>query len=937
MRKRVNFKLPRFVSQETGQALVLVLIFVLMGSLTLLPVLAHISTALKSGVIYENKTNELYAADAGIEDSMWRIKYDFMGPSYDPYDFSTVWSYQTDPVNGLTADVTIQNVWLPSNVDPPTPALARTIIESEKLVITGSCANPGLPYHIKVEFTPAASDNLTVKSLGIWLPQGFTYEGPSNLEEDFFDDYYPDSVDVTTVPGGTTVVWSYNPSYPLYTSFPGVDPEDLTMTAEITFTYTPPADNPDELPVAIAWITTDGVADVPISWDTDSRIYKVTSSAGNTHIEAYSTKCELRKLGDAIAGDYVAIGNSLMLDNSWPYDKRDTLLSSSDTTVSSIPADADVISAILYWSGFRHATSVFSDACSNFDNWDKDSRGETQVRVPTGDGDTSGTWNTAPRWDDIDETTPNDTDYMTGVSTSGGSAYQLFTFSSFTIPAGSPITDLTVYVRARDAASGNSNNIRPSIKVNGTLYNTTATSIDPGASFTTYSYSFTTNPNTGSAWTVDDINGTGANPLQQFGVYSTDLDPDIDISMVYAEVNVSCWTISSGQFQGQGSSNATTAQRTLTLKNSFDLSSYTPGEIAVYWDQDESGTLEFDDTLYFAFSGDGGSTWSSNIEVFNDDNPDSPFSYIVPDEYVTSNFKIRFYFNFDDSAEYVEIDNIKFLNLPSDTSITFKINDQQVYLDANGDPQAGAQPLTASYSAALVNTAGTSSAGFSYACHRDVSKLVKTYPIVPGEEHHTGNAKYTVGDVYADTGEYVSYAGWSLIIIYGSPETAGHYLYLRDVFAFNPGSTNLDFDNDGQPGGDITGFVIPEPIKDKYGVITETNAARITCFVGEGDVNYTGDTLKITGQQSASSKYLSNSASPSNNIWNSDSPDMSYPGVDVDTFVVLWSDGILTPDDTILHLDMDSGTDAWNLIYVILSVRSETVTRGTAHYVISSY
>src|SRR4030043_803780 len=173
MRKRVKFKLSRFVSQETGQALCLVLIFVLMGSLTVLPVLAHISTALKTGVVYENKTNELYAADAGIEDSMWRVKYDFMGPSYDPYDFSTVWSYQTDPVNGLTADVTIQNVWLPSNVEPPAPALGRAIIESEKLVITGSCAVPGQPYYISVDFTPAHGDNLTVKSLGIWLPQGF--------------------------------------------------------------------------------------------------------------------------------------------------------------------------------------------------------------------------------------------------------------------------------------------------------------------------------------------------------------------------------------------------------------------------------------------------------------------------------------------------------------------------------------------------------------------------------------------------------------------------------------------------------------------------------------------------------------------------------------------------------------------------------------------
>jgi hypothetical protein len=61
---------------------------------------------------------------------------------------------------------------------------------------------------------------------------------------------------------------------------------------------------------------------------------------------------------------------------------------------------------------------------------------------------------------------------------------------------------------------------------------------------------------------------------------------------------------------------------------------------------------------------------------------------------------------------------------------------------------------------------------------------------------------------------------------------------------------------------------------------------------------------------------------------------MSYPGIDVDTFYVLWDDGILTPKDTSLHLDMNSGTDAWNLVYFIMSVRSETVTAGTGHYII---
>jgi hypothetical protein len=247
----------------------------------------------------------------------------------------------------------------------------------------------------------------------------------------------------------------------------------------------------------------------------------------------------------------------------------------------------------------------------------------------------------------------------------------------------------------------------------------------------------------------------------------------------------------------------------------------------------------------------------------------------------------------------------------------------------------GTDYIDASYSASLPAIAGSTSPGYFFACYKDVSKLIKKYPVVPGEQHHTGNAEYTIGGVSSEIGQQVSYAGWSLIIIYGSPDTAGHYLYLRDirdVFAFEPGYLDLDFDGDGNPGGTISNFVIPDPIKDKYGTIIETVAAKITCFVGEGDAAITGDQLMIKGQQSGASEYLYNNASPVDNVWNSESPGMSNPGIDVDTFEVLWSDGILTPADTKLELHMTSANDAWNLIFVILSVRSETVTSGTGHY-----
>jgi hypothetical protein len=60
--------------REGGQALIiLVLILLLIGSLILPPILGFVSTGLRAGQLIEQNTDELYAADAGVEDAIWKI------------------------------------------------------------------------------------------------------------------------------------------------------------------------------------------------------------------------------------------------------------------------------------------------------------------------------------------------------------------------------------------------------------------------------------------------------------------------------------------------------------------------------------------------------------------------------------------------------------------------------------------------------------------------------------------------------------------------------------------------------------------------------------------------------------------------------------------------------------------------------------------------
>jgi len=1131
MKKIKRFLHARLSSGEAGQALILVLMFLAMGSLTLVPTLSHISTALKTGEVYEQNTNELYTADAGIEDSLWRIKYDYMGADYDAYDFVSSFPYQTDDLNGMTANFTIQNVWFPTDfnlADPDdpdymSPADVREMMEAEKLVVSGS-ALPGNPYRIMVDFNPGAGDNLTIKSFGVWLPKGFTYAGACSLDDGnpfTHPAWEPDDVTAAEAPGGSTVLWSYDPDYPYLADFDGFYNE-VDMTVTFTFNYT--AVTVDTYPAAIAWVTAEmhdqygnpksplnDPANVPVSWDVDTSYFKMVSAAGDTSVEAYSSKNALRQMGDAMAGDYAAIGNALLTDDDGDH-VRDDWHTPSSFTLDSIPESADAVYAYLYWSGWREEddiTNVFSDGCSDFDEWVRNlDGGLTQTTVPIAEGINSGTWSASPYWSKVDETTPDDGDYITGTGTaqsqtsvptgdgyssgswtyypSGwpwnyyslvnettpndsdyitgttdtGNNYRLFNFSAFSVPAGASIDGLTIYFRARDVSGTNpNNNLSAYLRVDGNNYQASE-SVDPTTTFTTYQYTFTTNPRNGNPWTREDINGSGSDPLQQFGIYSTDFNPDIRVSMVYARVDYSgggyrlfdfqdftvpdnsevesltvyfrardasgpdinnlCasiyvhntrydastsvdpttswatysytfdenpetgnpwtwqeinggssipllqfgvrstdlnpgiqvsmvyatatyyesrWSVYNNEFRGQGSTSAGPETKVLTLKDSLDLS--LTGIYNISWEQDEGGNLSPEDIFSYAFSGDGGTTWSPYYEAFHGNDPASSFSCSVPDEYATADFKMRLYFNFNAASEYVYVDNIEITYLPVDTDVVFKINDQQVYFDGDNQPAIGLQKITADRSYAMRNYSsgwgGPEPWGFSYACVRDVSALVKAFPIVPGEEHHTGNAKYTVGDVTADNEGEIAFAGWSLIVVYASPESAGHYIYIRDVNFYShttQDTTPLDFDADGAPGGLITGFKIPDPITDQYGVITESVAAKLTCFIVEGDSWYTSDTLEITGQQSGTSKYLSNTGSPWNNLWNNASYPGGYTGQDIDSFEVTWADGILTPGDNNLQVDLVSDVDAWNLVYFIISIRSETVTSGTSHYTI---
>lgn len=141
---------------------------------------------------------------------------------------------------------------------------------------------------------------------------------------------------------------------------------------------------------------------------------------------------------------------------------------------------------------------------------------------PTGDG-TYKQWLIYPttpttHYDKVDEATPNDgTDYLDSGFDDGAAhdVYDTFLKPSSGIPAGSTINSVTVYSNGLvvPTAAGVKVVWNEALLVGGTLYKGASHNY---TSWTTTSTTWTTNPKTGAAWTLSDVENL------EFGVYGAD-------------------------------------------------------------------------------------------------------------------------------------------------------------------------------------------------------------------------------------------------------------------------------------------------------------------------------------------------------------------------------------------------------------------------------
>lgn len=231
--------------------MLLVLILLFVGGLIIAPLLAYMSTGLKAGQMYEEKMTSFYAADAGVGDALWRIKNDQLPPEQ-PY-------YLT--VNEKTVAVTIDSVWILEGIESPahgtTPhaqlvALGRPInLDTGEYEVMITCDLTG---------TYQRQGGINLDRIGVYLPPGFGYLGPSSG----ITESGPDSIDIR---GGVTLIWDLSPPE----NFP-----NKQVTTKSQFFYIEPIGK--DPPGDFAWVRTKS-HDIYLSWDEDFTISSITATA----------------------------------------------------------------------------------------------------------------------------------------------------------------------------------------------------------------------------------------------------------------------------------------------------------------------------------------------------------------------------------------------------------------------------------------------------------------------------------------------------------------------------------------------------------------------------------------------------------------------------------------------------------------------------------
>ena len=534
---------------EKGQALAIILCFLALGGLTIATLLSFTSTGLKTGQIYEERTKLQYASDAGLEEALWKVQNE--EDLFQPGDYGASVNYTLpDSINGKTVSVNITQLW------------PLTGLESDEhgtdspgsLTITGGIIKRTEgKYKVQVSYD-GSQGSLPIDKIAVWLPARFGYVPGSS------SGITTQNPTVTDQFGGKVLAWNFSPAVN-FLDLPDPPPPgggflpgaQYPATRKLYFNVTPVNDFAGG---SYSWVRTTDTS-LYLAWETGCTIFEISSTAtDNTTGKSvtlgsnayYSRGAALGESGIQVRGDYRAIGNTLMEVSEGGDPKiRDFLLTESSSSITNMPADAEVVLAYLYWSGFRMGDEIEADRYVGlkingtsvyFGDEGEPEQGELPCASPTitlrpgGSGSStqcSKSGSGGSNYQRVDETTADDaTTYV--YKSGGGFALDLYNISNKGDVVGT-INSVTVYARAR-ASSTVSMRMEIACRTHSSNYYGNTITLPGSAGWNNYSKTWLTNPNTSQVWTWQEIND-----LQTGIKLYDDGSGQPECTQVYIEVN----------------------------------------------------------------------------------------------------------------------------------------------------------------------------------------------------------------------------------------------------------------------------------------------------------------------------------------------------------------------------------------------------------------
>ncbi len=246
MGKMMKNVLKKLARDEEGQAFILVLIFLLVGGLITAPLLSYMSTGLLAGQMHEEKMEGLYAADAGVEDALWKIKNDLPASYLDPYQLLT-------DVNGMLVTIDIEEVVLLYGIDVGAGGVHWWwfALESEFLSYDGD--ESWGTYNYRLSLTNKKGSPVKITSLTVSYSNELSYlSGLTNGDiaglapppMSDFEDGNP-SLPETQVGNSKILTWDFPAPRPEMEAAGDLDDPGTWVTVTCTFQLEGPPDIPE--------------------------------------------------------------------------------------------------------------------------------------------------------------------------------------------------------------------------------------------------------------------------------------------------------------------------------------------------------------------------------------------------------------------------------------------------------------------------------------------------------------------------------------------------------------------------------------------------------------------------------------------------------------------------------------------------------------------